>query len=127
MTTKEAIEIEVRRLGAMLAEKNERYGNAALEPLGVLAAHLSPEDGIRIRIDDKLKRLKTLPVGDDEDTLQDLAGYLILLLAHRRLRAVQACDEVIEKYPGVNIDRAQLASLFDHRAASGEVKKETLP
>ncbi len=129
MTAKEAIEFEVARLGDLLLAKNEKYGNAALEPLGVLAGHLSPEDGIRIRIDDKLKRLKTLPVGDDEDTIQDLAGYLVLLLAHRRLRAVAVSDEVIAKYtPASNTDRAQLAAWADHRSLSGVVAvKEILP
>ena len=61
----------------------EVCGNAALEPLGIAAKGLSPEAGIRIRIDDKLKRWQTLPEGDDEDTVADLIGYLILLRVAR--------------------------------------------
>ena len=79
----EAIARECDAIRDMLLDKNRRYGNAALEPLGIAAKGLSPEAGIRIRIDDKLKRWQTLPEGDDEDTVADLIGYLILLRVAR--------------------------------------------
>lgn len=69
----------------MLLAKNDRYGNAALEPLGIAARGLSAEAGIRVRIDDKLKRWQSLGEGDDEDTVADLIGYLVLLRVARRL------------------------------------------
>lgn len=60
--------------------KNERYGNSALEPLNVFSS-ANAVAGIKVRIDDKLKRIKNAGLVDaTEDTLQDLAGYLILLM-----------------------------------------------
>jgi hypothetical protein len=71
--------VDVRDL---LLEKNAKYGNSALEPLGVFGAD-DVEAGLRERIDDKLKRIQRGAADDDEDPLFDLIGYLILLLIHR--------------------------------------------
>ena len=63
----------------MLIAKNLKYGNSALEPLGVFS-QLSPQEGLLIRIDDKLKRIKNGSLEkDDEDVINDLIGYLVLL------------------------------------------------
>lgn len=63
----------------LLITKNAKYGNSALEPLGVFCK-LSPEQGLLIRIDDKLKRIKNGSLDkDDEDVVNDLIGYLVLL------------------------------------------------
>jgi hypothetical protein len=63
----------------MLMEKNRKYGNSALEPLGVFS-QLSAKEGLLIRIDDKLKRIKNGSLEkDDEDVVNDLIGYLVLL------------------------------------------------
>ena len=63
----------------MLIEKNRKYGNSALEPLGVFS-QLSAKEGLLIRIDDKLKRIKNGSLEkDDEDVVNDLIGYLVLL------------------------------------------------
>jgi hypothetical protein len=65
-------------LAHMLLEKNLRYGNSALDPVRVFST-ASPVEQLRVRMDDKLSRLRTAAPGDDEDALWDLAGYLILL------------------------------------------------
>ncbi len=66
----------------MLVSKNEKYGNSALEPIGVFSK-LSPKEGLLIRIDDKLKRIKNGSLDkDDEDVVNDLIGYLVLLKIH---------------------------------------------
>ena len=65
-------------IGEMLLEKNKKYGNSALEPLRVFSKS-SPSEQILVRIDDKLSRLKTQHISEDEDVLTDLIGYLILL------------------------------------------------
>jgi len=52
----------------MLINKNIKYGNSALEPLGVFS-QLSAKEGLLVRIDDKLKRIKN----------GSLVGYLVLL------------------------------------------------
>ena len=68
--------IEIKDL---LIEKNKKYGNSALEPLGVFS-QLSAKEGLLVRIDDKLKRIKNGTLDkDDEDVINDLIGYLVLL------------------------------------------------
>lgn len=69
----------------LLVAKNEKYGNSALEPLGVFS-QLSAKEGLLIRIDDKLKRIKNGSIDrDDEDVVNDLIGYLVLLKIHAKL------------------------------------------
>lgn len=66
-------------IGTLLESKNQKYGNSALEPLGVFSK-LSAREGLLVRIDDKLKRIKNGSLEkDDEDVVNDLIGYLILL------------------------------------------------
>lgn len=68
--------IEIKEL---LISKNQKYGNSALEPLGVFSK-LSAQEGLLVRIDDKLKRIKNGSLDrDDEDVINDLIGYLVLL------------------------------------------------
>jgi hypothetical protein len=63
----------------LLIAKNQKYGNSALEPLGVFS-QLSAKEGLLVRIDDKLKRIKNGSLEkDDEDVVNDLIGYLVLL------------------------------------------------
>jgi hypothetical protein len=63
----------------LLIAKNQKYGNSALEPLGVFS-RLDSREGLLIRIDDKLKRIKNGSLEkDDEDVINDLIGYLVLL------------------------------------------------
>jgi hypothetical protein len=63
----------------LLIAKNRKYGNSALEPLGVFS-QLSAKEGLLVRIDDKLKRIKNGSLErDDEDVINDLIGYLVLL------------------------------------------------
>ena len=63
----------------LLIAKNQKYGNSALEPLGVFS-QLSAKQGLLVRIDDKLKRIKNGSLEkDDEDVVNDLIGYLVLL------------------------------------------------
>ena len=67
---------EIREL---LIAKNKKYGNSALEPLGVFSK-LDAKEGLLVRIDDKLKRIKNGSLErDDEDVINDLIGYLVLL------------------------------------------------
>jgi hypothetical protein len=71
--------LEIRDL---LIAKNKKYGNSALEPLG-LFSQLSAKEGLLVRIDDKLKRIKNGSLDkDDEDVINDLIGYLVLLKIH---------------------------------------------
>lgn len=61
----------------MLVEKNEAYGNSALEPVRIMSSCDSTEQ-IKVRMDDKLSRLiKGQAFG--EDAMKDLVGYYFLL------------------------------------------------
>lgn len=76
----------------LLISKNRKYGNSALEPLGVFSK-LSAKEGLLVRIDDKLKRIKNGSLDkDDEDVVNDLIGYLVLLKIHANRE--QSFDEL---------------------------------
>jgi hypothetical protein len=63
----------------LLLEKNEAYGDSALNPSNIFAKGDAVEN-LSARIDDKLMRIKMRGITDEtEDTVQDLIGYLILL------------------------------------------------
>ena len=80
MNTRNKIKAKCKALEELLLQKNAKYGNSALEPLNVFSP-ANAVTGIKVRIDEKLKRIKNAGLVDaTEDTLQDLAGYLILLM-----------------------------------------------
>lgn len=84
MSFKEEVSNILDEIRDMLVSKNEKYGNSALEPIGVFSK-LSPKEGLLIRIDDKLKRIKNGSLDkDDEDVVNDLIGYLVLLKIHAK-------------------------------------------
>ena len=61
----------------LLLEKNRKYGDSALNPVRIFiqSDHLKQ---LRVRMDDKLSRLRNQQADDDEDAISDLIGYLIL-------------------------------------------------
>ena len=78
----DAFRIEVEtildELKELLVAKNNKYGNSALEPVRVFSK-ASPKEQILVRLDDKLSRLRTQHITEDEDVITDLMGYLVLL------------------------------------------------
>lgn len=66
-------------LKAFLLEKNRSYGNSAFEPINIFSK-LPAIEGILIRIDDKLKRIRNGQSYPGDNDVKDLAGYLILLM-----------------------------------------------
>jgi hypothetical protein len=75
----------------LLIEKNNSYGNSAINPKRIFSK-ASPVEQIKCRIDDKLSRLasasaSTNEISIGEDTVKDLMGYLILLRVAERLHA----------------------------------------
>lgn len=66
--------IELRTL---MVAKNRAYGNSALAPLRIFS-RADPIEQLRVRIDDKLSRLRN-SADDNEDSFLDLLGYLLLL------------------------------------------------
>ena len=80
MNTKDKIKQKCQLLENLLVRKNDAYGDAALQPLGVFSS-CNAVAGIKLRLDDKLKIIANAGlVEDTEDTLIDIAGYIILLM-----------------------------------------------
>ena len=95
----------------MLIAKNEKYGNSALEPLGVFS-QLSAKEGLLVRIDDKLKRIKNGSLDkDDEDVINDLIGYLVLLKIHANQES--SFDELDESHNWKSVkDKQEMIKLM---------------
>ena len=65
------------QLKELLLEKNRKYGDSALNPVRVFS-NANPLEQIKVRLDDKLSRLRNQQNDEDEDVLTDLIGYLVL-------------------------------------------------
>lgn len=74
--TQLAILAECLVMAKILLVKNQQYGNSALDPVRIFSK-ASPEEGMNIRLDDKLSRIKR-GIGENEDPELDIIGYLIL-------------------------------------------------
>ena len=64
----------------LLIHKNRKYGNSALKPCRVFSKSSAVEQ-LLVRIDDKLNRIMKGAglLANDEDVVNDLIGYLVLL------------------------------------------------
>jgi hypothetical protein len=71
-----AVDAVLKDIKDMLMEKNQKYGNSALDPVRIFSKSDADEQ-IRVRIDDKLSRIRN--GADNEDPIKDLMGYLVLL------------------------------------------------
>ena len=74
----EDLDVILGKIRVMLLEKNRAYGNSALDPVRVFSK-ADKREALKIRMDDKLSRIKTSDPSDSEDAYTDLLGYLILL------------------------------------------------
>ena len=80
MNTKDKIKLKCQEIEDLLIQKNDAYGDSALNPVGIFSS-LKASEAIRIRLDDKLKRIANVGLNDEtEDTLMDCAGYMVLLM-----------------------------------------------
>ena len=61
----------------MLIEKNISYGNSALEPARIFSTADATEQ-LKVRIDDKLNRVKNNQGFAGDNDIDDLIGYLVL-------------------------------------------------
>lgn len=74
-------------IAELLVEKNRKYGNSALAPSRIFSK-ASVVEQLKVRIDDKLTRLKNQQDDEDEDVVKDLLGYLVILrIAQNRAKA----------------------------------------
>ena len=79
----------------LLLYKNQKYGNSALEPARIFSKANAVEQ-LLVRIDDKLNRIHKGAgvMGQDEDVIMDLIGYLVLLKLglRRQSKALPSCS-----------------------------------
>lgn len=78
LSTQEQISRVCDGIKGMLIEKNRKYGDAAINPIRCFSK-ASPSEQLLVRIDDKLSRIRNAQTDEDEDPINDLIGYLILL------------------------------------------------
>jgi hypothetical protein len=64
-------------LKELLLEKNRKYGDSALNPVRIFSKANTLEQ-LKVRLDDKLSRLRNQQDDEDEDVITDLIGYLVL-------------------------------------------------
>lgn len=68
---------ECESIAKLLVEKNRKYGDSASNPVRIFSKANNLEQ-LKVRIDDKLSRLRNAQDDEDEDVLTDLLGYLVL-------------------------------------------------
>ena len=79
-TVQDKITTTCEGLARLLVAKNKRYGNSALEPMRVFS-RADPAEGILVRLDDKLSRIKHASSDGKplrKNDIADMIGYLIL-------------------------------------------------
>jgi hypothetical protein len=74
-----SVAAEVRH---MLLLKNKSYGNSALEPIKIFSKS-DADDQIKVRIDDKLNRIRNQESYPGDNDIFDLIGYLLLLVVSK--------------------------------------------
>ena len=80
LDTQADIALVCNQIKELLLEKNRKYGDSALTPSRIFSKADSIEQ-LLVRIDDKLSRIQKGAglLANDEDIIQDLIGYLVLL------------------------------------------------
>lgn len=92
MKNLELIESVCDTLKTTLKAKNSNYGNSAFgNP--IFTPDVSPREALLVRLSDKVARLQTLLRGEPDkvgesvkDTLLDMAGYCVLIMAEEMIR-----------------------------------------
>jgi hypothetical protein len=80
LDTQANISLVCNQIKELLLEKNRKYGDSALDPSRIFSK-ADPIEQLLVRIDDKLNRIQKGAglLATDEDIIQDLIGYLVLL------------------------------------------------
>lgn len=108
----------INEVEEMLVNKNKAYGNAALEPLRIFSKADST-DGILLRIDDKLNRIKNVGITPEtEDSVMDLIGYLVLLKISQKENGKK--QDIIEKSNSISVADKEERALSDHSGAGSK-------
>lgn len=73
-------------LSEKIIKKNRQYGNSVYDTDTIFSSIGDPEELIKIRLDDKMRRLKTLDKNSDkyDSELKEIIAYIIHLLNWRK-------------------------------------------
>ena len=78
---KAAISNTCKSIELGLLKHNDKWGSSIFRPVSILSA-ASAEDMLRMRIDDRIRKLSSLKSDEDErELIDDLIGYLVNLRA----------------------------------------------
>lgn len=79
-------EIWEQILSEKMIKKNRQYGNSVYDEDTIFSDIGDPEELIKIRLDDKMRRLKTLDPNSDkyDSELMEIVAYIMHLLNWRR-------------------------------------------
>lgn len=75
---------ECLEIAEMLINKNISYGDSALSPIRIFS-QADNQEQIKIRIDDKINRIKNGSGFAGDNDIDDMIGYLILLKIAKKL------------------------------------------
>jgi len=116
MTFSEKLDIKIKEITDLLKSKNKAYGNSALNPANIFS-QADAIDSLCARIDDKLMRIKNKGIYDaTEDTVNDLIGYLLLLLMaieDRDNNEYESFKEILDMGGHVNINGRPIDNIED--------------
>ena len=98
----------------LLIHKNRKYGNSALEPNRIFSK-CSATEQLLVRIDDKLNRIMKGAglLAKDEDVVNDLIGYLVLLKISMESDKNNDILEIATSIYGKGL-RSEPADILDH-------------
>ena len=98
----------------LLIHKNRKYGNSALKPCRVFSKSSAVEQ-LLVRIDDKLNRIMQGAglLAEDEDVVNDLIGYLVLLKISMESDKNNDILEIATSIYGKGL-RSEPADILDH-------------
>ena len=79
-TFEQKLDEQLQEIRRFLIEKNKKYGSSALQPIRIFSK-CDKIEAIKVRIDDKLSRIKLGNIEDDanSDSITDMLGYLLIL------------------------------------------------
>ena len=98
----------------LLIHKNRKYGNSALQPNRIFSK-CSATEQLLVRIDDKLNRIMKGAglLATDEDVVNDLIGYLVLLKISMESDKNNDILEIATSIYGKGL-RSEPADILDH-------------
>ena len=103
----------------LLIHKNRKYGNSALEPNRIFSK-CSATEQLLVRIDDKLNRIMKGAglLANDEDVVNDLIGYLVLLKISMPYEKSNEIQEIAQSIYGKGFKSGnvelQVQDILDH-------------